>query len=736
MSLAEQIKPGDWRSVRSAIAKLDTKLGPASTPTFAGLTLSDPLTVPYGGTGLATLTDHGILLGSGTGAITPLAEATDGQIPIGDTDGDPILATITGTANRITVSNSAGGITLTAPQDLHTGASPTFQEMLITTSLHALYLDIKDASTEYYLTLFSDSTPNLSTDRDLGFDVTNANRLITLTGDPTLANWFDQSVKQAASPTFVGGTFSAVVTGVIPTAGTHFATKEYVDLAIGASEDFFLSDNDDAVIADYHILYETDTGEASSTLVTDPMPENDDQLMFSYITASGVPGVTSLRAGVYILHTHMSRGTGDKPTTFYWTLSKYTTGDVETVLLTSEESSEIPNSIISFRTHATLASDATIDATDRLVLKLYANVGAAGGNSEVTIHMEGTHDCHLTNLLPSDIWQNQGDVLDDLNTLGIVGADSEFLVGTGAGALTWESGATARTSIGLGTGNSPTFAEIITPTINSNTAQDLKLWEDLEIADNADGRSLYIYRNADTEGTDYFRLYVDQYTQGVLESSSNIFATAALAVWFKSYGSWLRFTADQNVFFDLGDNAGGYKVIIRDSDVATVATIDSDGNAVFNGTLGVTGVATLGDGSLLATSAAPTTDAMIANKLYVNNAIAFSAYTTEDSESNTILKAHTYQAATAGFIVARVQLTTAGHTLIGYVETSAQYDIDGDPIAGGTVAGSQEADAINSHQSICFPVAKNEYFEITCDTANPDIKWKSVGALSKPVDKD
>lgn len=40
-------------------------------------------------------------------------------------------------------------------------------------------------------------------------------------------------------------------------------------------------------------------------------------------------------------------------------------------------------------------------------------------------------------------------VLQDLDTLGANSADSEFLVGTGAGALAWESGATVRTSLGL-----------------------------------------------------------------------------------------------------------------------------------------------------------------------------------------------------------------------------------------------------------------------------------------------
>lgn len=56
--------------------------------------------------------------------------------------------------------------------------------------------------------------------------------------------------------------------------------------------------------------------------------------------------------------------------------------------------------------------------------------------------------------------QAQGDVLDDLNTLGAVGADSEFLVGTGAGALAWENAATAATSMGVGEEDTPTFAGI------------------------------------------------------------------------------------------------------------------------------------------------------------------------------------------------------------------------------------------------------------------------------------
>lgn len=97
----------------------------------AGTWQGSTITVPYGGTGATTLTDGGLLVGSGTSAITALGVASNGQIPIGDGSTDPVLATITGTANRVTVSNAAGSITLTAPQDLHTGAEVEFAKVTV-----------------------------------------------------------------------------------------------------------------------------------------------------------------------------------------------------------------------------------------------------------------------------------------------------------------------------------------------------------------------------------------------------------------------------------------------------------------------------------------------------------------------------------------------------------------------------------------------------------------------------
>lgn len=51
-------------------------------------------------------------------------------------------------------------------------------------------------------------------------------------------------------------------------------------------------------------------------------------------------------------------------------------------------------------------------------------------------------------------------IIEDLETLGPPSADGEFIVATGAGAFAYESGNTARKSLGLGTGDSPTFDDL------------------------------------------------------------------------------------------------------------------------------------------------------------------------------------------------------------------------------------------------------------------------------------
>jgi hypothetical protein len=79
------------------------------TVTAAGSTLSDTVTVAKGGTGATSLTDGGILLGSGTSAVTAMSVLADGGIVVGDGSTDPVaLAAFTGSTG--TLKHERGGI--------------------------------------------------------------------------------------------------------------------------------------------------------------------------------------------------------------------------------------------------------------------------------------------------------------------------------------------------------------------------------------------------------------------------------------------------------------------------------------------------------------------------------------------------------------------------------------------------------------------------------------------------
>ena len=109
---------------------------------------------------------------------------------------------------------------------LGSGSAPTFLGMTIT-GLTASRLIAADASKGL------ESVGNLAS-----WVAGTANQLtVTDDSDGTITLSLPQDIHTGASPTFTGGTFSAVVTGVTPTDDPHFATKEYVDLATSSLSD-------------------------------------------------------------------------------------------------------------------------------------------------------------------------------------------------------------------------------------------------------------------------------------------------------------------------------------------------------------------------------------------------------------------------------------------------------------------------------------------------------------------
>ena len=159
-----------------------------SVADLSALSLDTALPVASGGTGASTLTDGGVLLGSGTGAVTALGQATNGQLVVGSTGADPVLATLTGGSN-ITVTNTAGGISIAA-----TGlGSGTVQTVSATGTENGLTLTSDGDTVDPVITLggalsgiansqlINDSVTLGTTEVDLGTTATTIAGL-TLTG--------------------------------------------------------------------------------------------------------------------------------------------------------------------------------------------------------------------------------------------------------------------------------------------------------------------------------------------------------------------------------------------------------------------------------------------------------------------------------------------------------------------------------------------------------------------------
>jgi len=212
--------------------------------------------------------------------------------------------------------------------------------------------------------------------------------------------WFDQDVGTGSSPSF-----AAVLLESDPTAKLHAATKQYVDMAVAASTwNFFLSDDISDVTGSYY-MYDDETSDPTTELTTPSLSAGNDQLLWSFVTESGFPGVDQLTLGVYVGTIFMYK-TGTKTVNIYWKLFKRTTGGVETELMTSELSDDLTLSRLQYVLSSSQATDIIFDPTDRVVLKIYANVTSGGSDPTVTISMEGEYDSRIALRVESSAFTN------------------------------------------------------------------------------------------------------------------------------------------------------------------------------------------------------------------------------------------------------------------------------------------------------------------------------------------
>lgn len=151
-------KPGIVRAATTAEAGAGTRndvfISPATIPGF-----SAPVTVPGGGTGDTTLTNHGVLIGQGVSAVAVTAAGTDGQVLTGSTGANPSFGNIgirSGlTAHGVVLAEGASAFAASAAGTNgqvflgSTGADPAFGTLTTSTGLgfttgaHALAVDVK-----------------------------------------------------------------------------------------------------------------------------------------------------------------------------------------------------------------------------------------------------------------------------------------------------------------------------------------------------------------------------------------------------------------------------------------------------------------------------------------------------------------------------------------------------------------------------------------------------------------
>jgi hypothetical protein len=115
----------NWQLLQAAAGTVDFLAGNSGGnvgPTAGGVinTIGGNNITVTGNPGTNTLTasvtgttNHALQLGNSTGSLTSLGAATNGQLPIGSTGLDPVLATLTA-GGGITITNGAGSITVTA----------------------------------------------------------------------------------------------------------------------------------------------------------------------------------------------------------------------------------------------------------------------------------------------------------------------------------------------------------------------------------------------------------------------------------------------------------------------------------------------------------------------------------------------------------------------------------------------------------------------------------------------
>ena len=221
--------------------------------TITGIT---DITVSDGGTGASSFTDGGVLLGSGTGAITAMAELSDGEMIVGDGSGDPV---------------AESGATLRTSIGVGTGDSPQFTGIEVG---HANDTTLTKASSgdiaiEGNIVYRAGGTDVPVSDGGTGASSLTDNAVLTGTGSSAITaegnlsfNGSTLAVTGAATvSTTLGVTGASTLDGVTVTDNTISSNASNANLEISA--------NGSGKVSISGLLWPTSDGSNGQALVTD-----------------------------------------------------------------------------------------------------------------------------------------------------------------------------------------------------------------------------------------------------------------------------------------------------------------------------------------------------------------------------------------------------------------------------------------------------------------------------------
>jgi hypothetical protein len=176
-------------------------IGTGSSPTFAALTLSNPLTHANGGTDLAALGTAYKLLGVNSSATANT------------------YLSLAGTSHQISVSPSGSAFTFATPQNIHAAATPTFQSL----TASSVILNDTEGSPKT-VTLSAPATVTNSWALTLPVNA-GTNTYVLQTNGSGATSWFNpQTYSAGTGLTLTGTTFSLTHPIAISTGGTHLST--------------------------------------------------------------------------------------------------------------------------------------------------------------------------------------------------------------------------------------------------------------------------------------------------------------------------------------------------------------------------------------------------------------------------------------------------------------------------------------------------------------------------------